>query len=200
VKGHISIYRLADILAIGQLKQIRKAGLGRQVHHAFGLVVFFADLAATRTLPLQLLLSLCESMVGVAEENQPQDWDRVFGRLEFGVGPKLIGGFPESSFGFRVIIGHLAVRFLVFVGSKPQPRFWAPLKQGEFNSQIKAVVYASTFLARAVKKPAVVSGVVTDRPPSRRLIAHNATRQDFLFRFDGSSKSPRSANGGTVLL
>jgi hypothetical protein len=190
VKGRISIHRLADILAIGQLKQIRKAGLGRQVHHAFGLVVLFADLAAPRTLALQFLFRLCESMVGVAEENQPQDRDRVFGRFEFSVRPKLIGGFPESSFGFRVIIGNLAVRFLVFVGSKPQPRFWAPLKQGEFNSQIKAVVYASTFLARAARKPAVVSGVVTDRPPSRRLIAPNATRNDLLFRFEGSSKIP----------
>lgn len=83
MKGHISIHRLADILAIGQLKQIRKAGLGRQVHHAFGLLVFLADLAAPLTLALQFLFRLCESVVGVAEENQPQDRDRVFGRLEF---------------------------------------------------------------------------------------------------------------------
>lgn len=75
---HRLIDRLADILAFRQRQQIRETSFWRQVHHPFGLVVLLANLATTRTLAHQFLFRLRKAMVGIAEEDQPQNGNRVF--------------------------------------------------------------------------------------------------------------------------
>lgn len=41
-------------------------------------------------------------MIGIAEEDQSQNGDRILGRLELGVGTKFVGGIPEAFFEISV--------------------------------------------------------------------------------------------------
>ena len=45
-------------------------------------------------------------MVGVAEEDQPENRDRVLGRLQLGVRPEFVGGFPQALFEFSCVGWH----------------------------------------------------------------------------------------------
>ena len=68
----------------------------RQIKDAARLVIrffYFSSSAASR-LDRKLILRLREFVVRVAQENQAQYGDGVFGRPEFGVGSQLIGGIP----------------------------------------------------------------------------------------------------------
>jgi len=46
-------------------------------------------------LRLDFLLHRHEPDIGVTQEDQAEDGGRVFGRLEVGSGPELVGGIPE---------------------------------------------------------------------------------------------------------
>ena len=47
-------------------------------------------------------------MIGVAQEDQPQDGDGILGGFELGVGAQLIGGVPQAFFDLGDVGGHEA--------------------------------------------------------------------------------------------
>jgi len=100
-----------DVLTLGQLHQVLKAGLVGQVEDAASVVVVRGDgTLAVRgdlsTFGLDLPVGLGELVVGVAQEDQAQHRDRVFGRFEPRIGTQLIGRIPETLFDLGVVGRH----------------------------------------------------------------------------------------------
>jgi hypothetical protein len=79
-----------------------EAGFVRQIDDAGGVIIRGADLPPRSGLRLDFLLHRCEPDIGVAQEDEAEDGGRVFGRLEGGSSPKLVGGIPELLFEFGV--------------------------------------------------------------------------------------------------
>ena len=45
-------------------------------------------------------------MVGVAQKDEPQHGDGVFGGFQLGIGPQLVGRGPESGFDSVAVVVH----------------------------------------------------------------------------------------------
>ena len=90
----------------GRFSRVGEPGLLGEVEDALCLVVGLADLAATAALLSQLLLGLGELVVGVPEEDEPQNRDRILGRLQLGVRPEFVGGVPQTFFKISMICWH----------------------------------------------------------------------------------------------
>lgn len=121
-EAHGIVDRLPDGRALGQAQEVGKPRLRGQVEDALGVVVVGADFAPTmlrtltpaspmlRTLTpasprgrgagrgVDFLLDGGEANIGVAEEDKAENDGRVFGGLEGGAGPKLVGGVPKLLF------------------------------------------------------------------------------------------------------
>ena len=74
----------------------------RQIDDARGMEIRGADLPPRSGLRLDFLLHRREADIRIAQEDQAEDGGRIFGRLEGGVGPELVGGVPELPFEFGV--------------------------------------------------------------------------------------------------
>ena len=96
----------ADVGALGQLDQGREARRLGQVEHPLGLVVRRADLAPSAACALQFLRRRLELVVGIAQEDQPQDRDGVFRGLQLGVGPQLVRRVPQAGFDIVAVMIH----------------------------------------------------------------------------------------------
>jgi hypothetical protein len=97
---------LADVGAFGQVEERGEAGFVGEIENALGLVVGFGDGAAAGFLGGQPGFGLGESEIGVAEEDQAEDGDGVFGGFELRVGAEFVGGAPEGLFEVGVVSGH----------------------------------------------------------------------------------------------
>jgi hypothetical protein len=75
------------------------------------LVVRLSDLPASAGLLRHLLFSLGKLVISVAEEDQPENRDRILRRLQLGVGSQFVGGVPQT-LGVVVRIEHDAERGL----------------------------------------------------------------------------------------
>jgi hypothetical protein len=82
----------ADVGAFGELLEVREAGGFGEVEDALGLIVGFTDGAAAGGLGGEARFGEVEFVVGVAEEDEAEDGDGVFGGFEFGVGAEIVGG------------------------------------------------------------------------------------------------------------
>lgn len=75
-----------------------EAGLLRQVEYPSGMVVRLSDASAAPTL-LRLsrdpCVDLLKALVGVAEENESPNGNRVLGGLQLGIRAELVRGGPE---------------------------------------------------------------------------------------------------------
>jgi len=91
------------------MEEVGETGARGDEEDALGLVVGLADAAASGGLGGQGFLGLGELVAGVAEEDEAEDGDGVFGGLQLGVGPELVGGVPEALFQVVVIGRHAAV-------------------------------------------------------------------------------------------
>ena len=64
------------------------------------------DLAPSAALLRHLFLGLSKLVIGVAEEDQPENRDGIFGRLQLGVGTKFVRSVPQTFLQIRVIRRH----------------------------------------------------------------------------------------------
>ncbi|CEF49218.1 unnamed protein product [uncultured bacterium] len=103
---HRFVDGLANVLAFGQVEQLREAGLGWKIHYALGLIILFADAPPPGAFTRQFLLGNGELEVGIAKEDQPQNRDRVFRRFQLRVGPKFVGRVPKAFLDLGVVVGH----------------------------------------------------------------------------------------------
>jgi hypothetical protein len=87
---------------------VEKRAAGRR-EDASGLVIGLADGAAARALGFEDGFGEGEFMVGVAEEDEAEDGDGIFGGFEFGLGAEFVGGSPEALFEFGGVSGRGAV-------------------------------------------------------------------------------------------
>jgi len=97
---------LADIRALRQVQQVREPGAVGDVKDALRLIISLANLAATGALLTEPPLCLRELLVGIPQEDEPQNRDRILGRFEFGIRPEVVCSVPKTLFQFRVVIGH----------------------------------------------------------------------------------------------
>jgi hypothetical protein len=79
-----------------------ESGFVGEIDHARGVEIRWADGAAGSGLRLDFLLHRHEPDIGVTQEDQAEDGGRVFGWLQVGSGPELVGGIPEFLFEFGV--------------------------------------------------------------------------------------------------
>jgi len=70
------------------------------------LVVGLTDLPASAGFLGHPLLGLSKLVIGVPEEDQPEDWDGIFRRLQLGVGSQFVGCVPQPLLKVRVIRWH----------------------------------------------------------------------------------------------
>ncbi len=103
---HGGVDGLADVGGFGKLEEGGETGVVGQIEDALSLVVGFADFAAAGGLGGEFRLGEGEFVVGVAEEDEAEDGDGVFGGFEFGVGAEFVGGAPEAFFEFGGVGGH----------------------------------------------------------------------------------------------
>ena len=103
---HGRVDGLADIGALWEIEQSCEPSFFGEVQDALSLIVGLPDLAATGGLLRHLLFSLGKLVIGVAEEDQPENRDRILGRLQLGVRPEFVGGVPETFLKIRVVCWH----------------------------------------------------------------------------------------------
>ena len=99
---HGGIHLRADVLGLGKVEEVVEPGLGREVEDPLGMVgIGLLDAAAptrrgTRRRSFELGPLSTEAGIGKAEEDEPEDRGGVFGGLQAGVCPELIGGIPKT--------------------------------------------------------------------------------------------------------
>lgn len=94
--AHRFIDGLADIRAFRQAEQMGEARVIRQIDDARRMEICRSDFPPRSSLRFQLLFHRRETHIRIAQENQTEDGGRVFGRLERGIRPELVGGVPKG--------------------------------------------------------------------------------------------------------
>jgi len=97
--GGYGAYSTASVRG-SSAKQVRVFLDGIPFNQAQSGIVDLSDLPPARGSVRQLFLGLREPEICVAQEDEPQDWDRVLGGLEPRVGPQLVGCIPQAPFDF----------------------------------------------------------------------------------------------------
>ena len=103
---HRIVDSLPDVGILGQGQQRREPRRFRKVHHPPSLIVFLTNRPPSRTRFLQLSIHGRKLMVGVPEEDQSKDRDRIFRRLEIRVRPEMIRTRPQPPLDLAIIIRH----------------------------------------------------------------------------------------------